>query len=133
MQREIMWLKDIKIGVLKKQTATSSNSLAPNSKKNNDIIDLIKGVLFGLLFILKTKQTIQQETITFAKNYCNATFIKFFIYRKKYKYTFKYEATPNFIFETTTEDSSIDNHKKFINMLVESSKIFKPTVYVKPI
>ena len=51
----------------------------------------------------------------------------------KYKYTFKYEATPNFIFETTTEDSSLDDHKKFINMLEASSKIFKPTVYVKPI
>jgi len=72
--------RDFKISVLKRPTATSSNSLAPSSKKNNDIIDLIKGVQFGLLFILKTKQTIQQERITFAKNYCNAPFIKIFKY-----------------------------------------------------
>jgi translation initiation factor 2 alpha subunit (eIF-2alpha) len=49
----------------------------------------------------------------------------------KYKYTFKYEATPNFIFESTTEDSSLDDHKKFINMLEISSKTFKPPVYIK--
>lgn len=48
-----------------------------------------------------------------------------------YKYTFKYDSTPNFIFESSTEDSEQKNHNEFMRKLEEESKQMNPKVFIQ--
>lgn len=45
-------------------------------------------------------------------------------------FTLKYENTPNFILESSSENSSQDNHNKFLEFLEENSKLFN-VIYKK--
>jgi hypothetical protein len=49
----------------------------------------------------------------------------------EFNYTFKYEATPNYILESSSEDSSEEDHKKFIKILEIESQKSNPKVFVK--
>jgi translation initiation factor 2 alpha subunit (eIF-2alpha) len=48
-----------------------------------------------------------------------------------YKYTFKYMSTPDYILESSTEDSSIADHKKIIDILKTESQKMTPKVFVQ--
>jgi translation initiation factor 2 alpha subunit (eIF-2alpha) len=49
----------------------------------------------------------------------------------KFKYTFKYDATPNYILESNSSDSSEDDHKKFIKTLETEAMKCNPKVFIK--
>ena len=49
---------------------------------------------------------------------------------KDWEFTLKYETTPNFLLESSSENSSQDNHESFLKFLEENSKIFNVN-YVK--
>ena len=49
---------------------------------------------------------------------------------KNWEFTLKYETTPNFLLESSSENSSQDNHESFLKFLEENSKIFNVN-YVK--
>lgn len=49
----------------------------------------------------------------------------------KYKYIFRYDTTPNYLFETSTEDSDCNSHNKFIKMLESESVKFNPRIFIK--
>jgi translation initiation factor 2 alpha subunit (eIF-2alpha) len=48
-----------------------------------------------------------------------------------YKYTLKYDSTPHFILESTSEDSEQRNHSEFVKKLVEESKQMEPKVFIQ--
>lgn len=48
-----------------------------------------------------------------------------------YKYTFRYDSTPHFVLESTTEDSNQQNHSEFIKKLEEKSKQMSPKVFIQ--
>ena len=49
----------------------------------------------------------------------------------KYNYNFRYETTPYYLFETSTEDSDCNSHNKFIKMLETESVKFNPKIFIK--
>lgn len=49
----------------------------------------------------------------------------------KFKYTFKYETTPNYIFESSSADSDENDHKKFVKLLETEANKSNPKVFVK--
>jgi len=49
----------------------------------------------------------------------------------KYNYNFRYETTPYYLFETSTEDSDYNSHDKFIKMLETESVKFNPKIFIK--
>ena len=49
----------------------------------------------------------------------------------KYNYTFKYNATPNYILESSSFDSTEADHKKFIKVLETEAMKCDPKVFVK--
>ena len=49
----------------------------------------------------------------------------------EFNYTFKYDATPNYILESSSEDSSEEDHKKFIKILEIESQKSNPKVFVR--
>lgn len=68
-------------------------------------------------------------------NGINATkqVIKNVLEKIKYNYSLKYESTPYYIFETSSEDTNDDTHSKFIKMLESesvSNKVFIKTDYI---
>jgi translation initiation factor 2 alpha subunit (eIF-2alpha) len=48
-----------------------------------------------------------------------------------FKYTFKYMSTPDYILESSTEDSSIMDHKKIIDDLKAESQKMTPKVFIQ--
>jgi translation initiation factor 2 alpha subunit (eIF-2alpha) len=48
-----------------------------------------------------------------------------------FKYTFKYISTPDYILESSTEDSSITDHKKIIDILKVQSQNMTPKVFIQ--
>jgi translation initiation factor 2 alpha subunit (eIF-2alpha) len=48
-----------------------------------------------------------------------------------YNYQFRYDTTPYYLFETMSEDSTIENHQEFINMLENESKKYEPKIFIK--
>ncbi len=48
-----------------------------------------------------------------------------------YKYTFRYESTPYYILETSSEDSTDVSHKDFVALLEKESNKFNPKIFIK--
>jgi len=48
-----------------------------------------------------------------------------------FNYTIKYETTPYYIFESSSNDSSIELHTKFVEQLEKESSKFNPKVFIK--
>lgn len=48
-----------------------------------------------------------------------------------YKYQLRYDSTPYYLFETTSEDSSPEDHNNFIQLLQNESKKFEPKIFIK--
>ena len=49
----------------------------------------------------------------------------------KYNYVFKYDASPYYIFQTFSEDTTINDHKEFINILEKYIKQNNLLIYIK--
>ena len=49
----------------------------------------------------------------------------------KFKYTFKYDSTPYYIFESSSEDSTVDEHIELVKQLEKESSKFNPKVFIK--
>jgi translation initiation factor 2 alpha subunit (eIF-2alpha) len=49
----------------------------------------------------------------------------------KYTYSFRYDTTPYYMFETSTEDSDISSHNKFVKVLETESAKFNPKIFIK--
>jgi translation initiation factor 2 alpha subunit (eIF-2alpha) len=48
-----------------------------------------------------------------------------------YTHTFRYDTTPYYLFESTTEDSDTGSHNKFIKTLEVESTKFNPKIFIK--
>jgi len=51
----------------------------------------------------------------------------------KFNYTFKYNATPNYILESSSSDSTEEDHKKFLKVLETEAMKSDPKVFIKAI
>ncbi len=49
----------------------------------------------------------------------------------KYKYNFRYDTTPYYLFESSTNDSDINSHNKFVKLLETESAKFNPKIFIK--
>lgn len=58
--------------------------------------------------------------------------IKNVLSKINYKYTLKYESTPYYLFETSSKDSTDENHKELVAYLEKASQNFNPKVFIKP-
>ena len=57
--------------------------------------------------------------------------IKNVLAKINYKYTLRYESTPYYLFETSSKDSTYENHKELVSYLEEASQNFNPNVFIK--
>jgi translation initiation factor 2 alpha subunit (eIF-2alpha) len=48
-----------------------------------------------------------------------------------YKYTLKYESTPYYLFESSTEDSNVNNHQEFVKLLETTIKDCGFKIFIK--
>jgi translation initiation factor 2 alpha subunit (eIF-2alpha) len=49
----------------------------------------------------------------------------------KYTHSFRYDTTPFYLFESSTEDSDTDSHNKFVKTLEIESTKFNPKIFIK--
>ena len=49
----------------------------------------------------------------------------------KYSYKLKYDTTPYYIFETSTENTNIESHNEFIKNIQTESEKYDPKIFIK--
>jgi len=101
--------------------------------EDKELFDQIKD-----LFLKKTEKKsykivsrvgiISSKDINMTKQLLSSIFNKDNI---KFNYTFKYEATPNYLFESWSEDSNKEDHERIIKMIENNAIVKANNVFVK--
>lgn len=101
----------------------------------SNISDEIREIIYAL-YIKRTEETIKKinsKIKIISPNGISHTHKLLDTCLKKitFKYTFKYMTTPDYILESSTEDSSIADHKKIIDILKIESQKMTPKVFIQ--
>lgn len=91
------------------------------SEKYDSLFNDINKTLFNKITKLQTKiKVTSKSNVNNIKNFldfvCN--------HNVNFNYTIKYESTPTFIIESSSENSSMDNHNQLLNFMDENYKSF---------